>query len=242
LGEPVTFTAMVGPTTGTGTPTGTVTFTIDGTPETPVTLQVVKGSDQASFSVAALTAGQHTITASYNGNTTFAASAVPGAFIETVNPVTQRGGMNGPTVASVKRYGIHMQPTVLVLTFNDGLDPSSAQDLSNYKIVGPTGRSIGIRSAVFDPISNTVTLRPLTRINLHHTYQLTVIGTGVEGVTDSHGILLDGLDSGQPGSNYTTTLTWRNVVWTPAEAKKYVHTKVSKPAGTLSHRFIRRVR
>ena len=59
--------------------------------------------------------------------------------------------IDGPTVASVNRYGIHMQPTVLVLNFNDGLDPTSAQDLRNYKIVGPAGRTIAIASATFDP-------------------------------------------------------------------------------------------
>jgi hypothetical protein len=135
-----------------------------------------------------------------------------------------------------------MQPTVLVLTFNDGLDPTSAQDLSNYKLVGPAGRSLSIRSAVYDPTSNTVTLRPGTRVDLHDTYQLTVIGTGVKGVTNTQGTLLDGADSGQPGSNYTAALTWKNVVWTPAEAKKYLHTFESKPAGALSHQFLSRSR
>ena len=90
--------------------------------------------------------------------------------------------------------------------------------------------------------SNTVTLRPKTRINLHHTYQLTVIGTGATGVTDSHGLLLDGANNGAPGSNYTASLTWRNVVWTPAEAKKYVHPRKAKPAGAVQHQFLSRSR
>jgi len=241
VGQEVTFTAVVSPGASAGTPAGSVTFTVDGTPETPVPLQVVRGNDQASFSVATLSAGQHTISATFNGDTTFAASTVHGPFIQTVNPVAQGNGappLDGPTVEFLKRYGIHMQPTVLVLTFNDGLDSTSAQDLGNYKLVGPAGRSIRISSAAYDPTSNTVTLRPRTRIDLHDSYQLTVIGTGAGGVTDSHGTLLDGADDGQPGSNYTATLTWRNVVWTPAEAKKYLHTFESKPAGALSHQFL----
>ncbi len=69
----VTFTATVVPTAAwTGTPTGTVTFKIDGVTEPPVPLRVVNGSDQAAFSLATLTAGTHTISASYNGDTTFA--------------------------------------------------------------------------------------------------------------------------------------------------------------------------
>ena len=129
-----------------------------------------------------------------------------------------------------------------MLGFNDGLDSTSARDLRNYKIVGPAGRSIAIDSATFDPAANTVTLRPRTRINIHHTYRLTVIGTGATGVRDSNGILLDGADNGHPGSNYMGTLSWDSVVWTPAEAKKYDHPKPVKPGGPLSHRFASRHR
>jgi hypothetical protein len=183
-----------------------------------------------------LTAGRHTISAAYSGDSTFAASGVASPLFQTVN-ADLPPGLDGPTVASVNRYGIHMQPTVLVLSFNDGLDPTSAQDLRNYQIVGPAGRSIAIGSAIFDPVANTVTLRPRTRINIHHTYHLRVIGTGATGVTNSRGILLDGANNGLPGSDYTTTLTWGNVVWTPAEANKYNHPKPVKPAGALNHHF-----
>ena len=71
----MTFTATVAPTSGTGTPTGSVTFTIDGTPETPVPLQVVGGMDQASFPISSLGVGQHTVSATYDGDTSFAQSA-----------------------------------------------------------------------------------------------------------------------------------------------------------------------
>ena len=56
-GDQVTFTATVAPMSGTGTPSGDVTFSIDGKPETPVALQVVNGVDQASFSISTLFAG-----------------------------------------------------------------------------------------------------------------------------------------------------------------------------------------
>ncbi|MFI5459139.1 MAG: Ig-like domain repeat protein [Isosphaerales bacterium] len=245
VGRQVTFTAVVSPGAFAGTPTGSVVFTIDGTPQTPVPVQVVNGHEQGAFSIATLSAGPHTISATYNGDTTFAPSTVPSHLIQTVNPVTQGGGspgIDGPTVESLQRYGIHMQPTVLALTFSDGLDPARASDPSNYRIVGPAGRVIGIRSAVYDPATDSVTLRPRKRIDLHDTYHFTVIGDGDGGVTDSNGIPLDGAENGLPGSNYTTTLTWRNVVWTPAEAKKYVHTNAHKPAGALSHPFISRSR
>ncbi len=145
-------------------------------------------------------------------------------------------------MVAVKRLGIHMQETVLVLSFNDGLDPISAQNLSNYKIVGPDGRSVSIGSAVFDAATNTVTLWPTSRINLHHTYRLTVIGTGHHGVTDSQGVLLDGANNGKPGSDYTGTLTWRNVVWAPGELNKNGQPKPYRPAGVLNHKFLSRHR
>jgi hypothetical protein len=77
----VTFTAIVTPGSATGTPTGAVTFSIDGQAEPAVDLSVVGGVDQATFSTTTLAVGPHTISAAYGGDTTFAAS--------TATPLTQ---------------------------------------------------------------------------------------------------------------------------------------------------------
>jgi hypothetical protein len=135
-----------------------------------------------------------------------------------------------------------MQPTVLVLTFNDGLDPATAENIANYKIVGPGGRTVAIDSVTFDSALNTVTILPKTRVNIHHTYKLTVLGAGPGGVRDVEGRLLDGAKTGVPGSNYVGSLTWNSVMWTPAEYKKYVHPLHVKPAGPKHHRFVSRSR
>jgi hypothetical protein len=240
----VTFTAVVSPGTARGTPVGTVTFTIDGHAEPPVALHVVNGIDEASFSIGTLTAGNHTVSASYSGDSTFAGSVVAAPLIQQVNTADHGGPppADGPTVASLDRFGIHMQPTVLVLTFNDGLDPTSAENMTNYKIVGPAGRAVAIDSVTFDAALNTVTILPKTRINIHHTYKLTVIGTGPGGVRDQEGRLLDGTNNGVPGSNFTGSIDWSNVMWTPAEAKKYDHPQHVKPAGPKHHRFVSRSR
>jgi hypothetical protein len=244
VGQMVTFTAVVSPGTARGTPVGTVTFTIDGHAEPPVALHKVNGMDEASFSIATLTAGNHTVSASYSGDPTFAGSVVAAPLVQQVNPANHGGPppADGPTVASLDRFGIHMQPSVLVLTFNDGLDPASAENMANYKIVGPARRSIAIDSVTFDAALNTVTIRPKTRINIHHTYELTVIGTGPSGVRDEEGRLLDGSNNGVPGSNFTGSIDWSNVMWTPAEAKKYDHPQHGKPAGLKHHRFVSRSR
>jgi hypothetical protein len=69
VGQSVTFTATV---TGSGaTPTGTVTFTIDGTPQSPVALS---GAGKATFTTSTLAAGAHSIVASYGGDSNFTGS------------------------------------------------------------------------------------------------------------------------------------------------------------------------
>ncbi len=236
-GQPVTFTAVVSPSGAAGTPSGSVTFTIDGVSQSPVPLKVASGRDQATLSIASLGEGRHTISAAYTGDSSFATSAVATPLVQTVKAVTNPA-VDGPTVVDVKRFGIHMQPTELVLSFNNGLDPTSAQNLSNYKIVGPAGHAVRIGSAVFDDATNTVTLHPTRRINLHHTYRLTVIGAGPHGVTNTEGVPLDGASTGKPGSNYAGTLTWRNVVWAPGDLDKNGHPKPYRPGGALNHKFL----
>jgi hypothetical protein len=72
FGQPVTFTAIVSANApGSGTPTGTVTFT-DGS--TLLATVALSGSS-ASFSTASLSGGSHTITATYSGDSNFTTSS-----------------------------------------------------------------------------------------------------------------------------------------------------------------------
>ena len=76
-GKPVTFTATVKAVApGIGTPTGMVTFSINGTPQSPaVPLTMTNGVDQATFTTTApLLAGTYTITAVYDGDSNFTTS------------------------------------------------------------------------------------------------------------------------------------------------------------------------
>jgi len=71
FGESVTFTATVSPVApGGGTPTGSVSFTIDANPPTTVPLS----GGQASLPTSSLSVGSHTITASYVATASYAAS------------------------------------------------------------------------------------------------------------------------------------------------------------------------
>jgi hypothetical protein len=116
-------------------------------------------------------------------------------------------------VGSVQRFGFHAQPTSLVLTFNGSLDPVRAETASNYQIIGPGGRVVAISSATYDSVAHTVTLAPQQQLNLHQSYQLTVVGTGSGGINDTAGRLLDGAGTGHSGSDYHTVVTAANMVF-----------------------------
>ena len=74
LGDAVTFTANVTSTlSGVGSPSGTVTFTIDSTTVTAA----LNSSGVATYTTATLGNGTHSVVAAYSGNTTFAASTSP---------------------------------------------------------------------------------------------------------------------------------------------------------------------
>ena len=73
----MTFTAVVSPAGGvTAAPTGSVQFEVDGVDVgSPVTLSVVNGVDEATFSTSSLAAGAHVMTAVYSGDTNFLPAA-----------------------------------------------------------------------------------------------------------------------------------------------------------------------
>jgi hypothetical protein len=80
FGQPVTFTATVTVTSGSGDPTGMVTFSDNGSPIGTATL----AARVATLTTTALTVGSHTITASYAGSTFYTASTSSG-LAQTVN-------------------------------------------------------------------------------------------------------------------------------------------------------------
>jgi hypothetical protein len=132
----------------------------------------------------------------------------------TGEPLTT-GGTTPPEVHGVLRLGFHGQPTEVLLTFDKDLNPSAAETLANYRIVSSGldgrfgargGRSTPIRSVSYDLTTNTVTLTPARRLDLHRRYELIVNGSTPAGVTDVAGNLLDGAGSGKPGSDYVVVL------------------------------------
>jgi uncharacterized membrane protein len=137
-------------------------------------------------------------------------SATPTALM-IVTPVTPPPSP-GPQVEKVQRFGYHLMPTTLVVTFSEALDRSTAQDVRNYRIVTPDGHRIKVLRAVYDLSNDTVTLHLAERLSIHHPYRLTVIGTGQQGVSNPEHQLLNSETSDHAGRDYHLELTWRQLV------------------------------
>jgi uncharacterized repeat protein (TIGR01451 family) len=116
---------------------------------------------------------------------------------------------DGPIILGVRVVDRRKQPRSIVLTFDKPLDPTRAQSLAEYEIIGLTRsrRSVFIRASLYDEATLTVTLRPGRRLKHRGRYRLIVIGIAPAGVTDLAGNLLDGQRSGQPGTNFVVTFT-----------------------------------
>jgi len=109
VGQPVIFTATVNPLApGSGTPTGTVTFTVDGTAQSPVALA---SSGSASLTLGNLASGAHTVTAAYSGDTNYIAST-SGTVNQTVNQDTATVTLASSANPSVTGQGVTMTVAV----------------------------------------------------------------------------------------------------------------------------------
>jgi hypothetical protein len=81
FGQSVTFTVVATPgVSGSGTPSGTVAFSVDGGTAQPVALD---STGRATFTTTGIPGGTHTVTASYGGDSSFGPSSA--SVTETVN-------------------------------------------------------------------------------------------------------------------------------------------------------------
>jgi virginiamycin B lyase len=213
VGQPVTFTAVVSPLEIVTIPQGgSVVFTIDGLPQPPVAVSVVNGQDQATFTTSALTAGTHTITATYTGGPMDAASVRSNPLTETIVVP------DGPLVTGLQRVTKRGVTKSLVLTFSERLNPSLAQEPAEYQVLTVVGHHKGVpRLGRPNHVTSAVAVGPVVTIKLRNAiaagtqYQLTVTGAPPGGLTDTAGRFLDGQKTGTQGSNYTTFFSIKTV-------------------------------
>jgi hypothetical protein len=117
-----------------------------------------------------------------------------------------------PTATKVQRFGYHNMATTVVLTFTGTLDQAMAEDVRNYRVVGPGGHRIAVCRAVYDAANRTVTLHFAERLSLHHPYRLTVAWAGPQGVRNTPQERLPSQHGGKPGSGFQVELTGRDLV------------------------------
>jgi hypothetical protein len=115
--------------------------------------------------------------------------------------------VDGPQVSMTPSTSVHARSTIVIITFNGPLERGSAQNVSNYGVVGPTGQRIKVKSASYKSSSHTVTLVLAKRLVAGQTYRLTIFGTKPSGLRSPVGLLLDGAGNGTSGSNHVTMLT-----------------------------------
>ena len=152
VGQSVTFTATVTPTSGSGTPTGTVTFLDGGSQIGTGTLT----NGVASFATSALNVGSHTITTSYGGDSTFtggtgsltgnpqvvnqATSAISTAVFDAANgdpwSAAETAGASAYDTATVTGNGITPTGTVSYSFFANGSCVGAAAAIDQVSLVG----------------------------------------------------------------------------------------------------------
>jgi hypothetical protein len=120
-----------------------------------------------------------------------------------------------PQVAALRRYGIHWQPTRIVVTFTEPMNATSVESLANYAIV--TGQRfhrkiVHIVAAQYDAMAQSVTLTPARRLNVHFRRTLEINAHGPTGASSGAGVFLDGAGNGTPGTDYVKTFGFESLV------------------------------
>ena len=159
FGQTVTFRATMSSSTGGGVPTGTVTFFINGV---VAGTGVINASGLATFATNTLAVGNHTVTASYNGDGNFTGSngtlsggqtvnkasttakltrstpeaGAPVTFTATIQPVAPGGGVPTGTVEfvidGIVRGTVDLSNGVATLFLPNGLSQGSHTIVVKY--------------------------------------------------------------------------------------------------------------
>jgi uncharacterized repeat protein (TIGR01451 family) len=143
------------------------------------------------------------------------------------------------TVVSLKRFGYHHEPTLLVVGFSGPLDASSAQDLSNYSLVliahgGKLRKPLSFAKATYNPTAATVTLQPTKLLPLRFQYVLTINASTPTGVRDASGQLVDGDGNGIPGGNFVRKFNHDILA---GKNRQFIQHKLASARPTLHHRL-----
>ncbi len=135
-GQALTLTATVSVTApGAGTPTGTVLFQDGGVTITGCAVQTVSGSGTAICATALATAGIHTITASYGGDTNFLGST-SSTFDQVVNQAATATVVSSAVNPSVTGQPVTYTAVVSVIAPGAGTPTGAASFMDGATAIG----------------------------------------------------------------------------------------------------------
>jgi hypothetical protein len=161
-----------------GSPTDTVIFPTILIPDSGTTTY----TDPASLAFFTSSAARSAITLTMNATATSTASAPNGNLLTTTDTsasstvtVSYTYQTVCPTVSGIGRIGVHHQRTLLVVSFDGPVDVTKAENRANYSVITGSGQRIPVKSATYDPATNSVTLYSARRLNVHYHFRLSVV-------------------------------------------------------------------
>ena len=140
-------------------------------------------TDPASLAFYTSSSGRSAITLTMNATATATASAPNGNLLTTAVSSASASMVTFaytylpvcPSVVGIGRIGVHHQPTQLIVTFEGPVDVTKAENPGDYSVITRSGKTIPIKSATYNPATNSVTLIPARRLNVHHHFRLSLV-------------------------------------------------------------------
>ncbi len=114
--------------------------------------------------------------------------------------------------------------TEIVVDFSGPVNAAQADNVATYRLTTANGKGsftaknspvLKLRSAVFNPANDTVTITPKKAFALTKAVELTIKGTAPSGLQDSTGQLIDGAGNGAAGSNAVALIRRSGVTLNP---------------------------
>lgn len=217
FGQSITFTATISVTSGSGTPTGTVSF-FDGA------ILLGNGtisSGQATFTTSSLSVGSHPITATYNGSSSFAGSTST-ILTQVINKGATSTSVSSTSNPSTYGQAITLTGTVAV-TSGAGTPTGSIQFFDGSTSLGTA--TISGTTATLSLFNLTIGAHSITAVYSGDNNFLTSTSSNLNQVVNQATPIITLIPSANP-SNFGDSVTFTSTVSAP--------TSLGIPTGTVT--------